>query len=263
MSDEPKARFSPKDLREGFLVDYGMRTWTVTNYKTVPYEGWPAKLWELEDGHDELVLEYEPEDGDTFRLARRIDVDEVILDGRSFRQVMRMQEGEDNEPPGTVRYEGTEYTLAEKDARVHEEARVREENKDRVNFLSRSRTDQVLLGICGGLANYWNVPPTLVRIGAVVGLLAPQFLGAFLGVGQLLCLPVGLLYAGVTVFMLARTPPPELLDHHWVYEADGRFVTLQRSSGAFGGVGEGSWTAWAGQEVEPYEFDNILPPGED
>jgi hypothetical protein len=62
---------------------------------------------------------------------------------------------------------------------------------------------------------------------------------------------------------MARMPPPELLDHHWVYQADDRFVTLQRSIGGLGGGGEGSWAAWAGREVEPYEVDNILPPGDD
>lgn len=262
MSDESRARFSLEDLREGFLVDFGMRTWEVTNHAEIPYEGWPAASWELESGQDELVLEYEPEAGETFRLSRRIDVDDVLLDGRSFRQVMRMQQREENEPPGSVRYEGREYTLAEKDARVHEQARVREENEGRVNFLSRSRTDQVLLGICGGLANYWGVSPTLVRLGAVAGLVTPFALGTSIGIGQLLCVPLVLLYAGFAVFMLARTPPPELLDHHWVYEAGDRFVTLQRSGGALGGVGEGGWTAWAGQEVEPFEFDNILPPGD-
>ncbi len=173
---------------------------------------------------------------------------------------MRMQD--EYEPPGTVRYEDREDTLAEKDARVHEQALVRGEDKDRINFLSRSRTDQVLLGICGGLANYWGVSSALVRIGAVAGLLLPLGFSLYPAIAGCLCMFVPFLYAGVTIFMLGRTPPPELLDHHWVYEADDRFVTLQRSIGAFGGVGEGSWAAWAGKRVEPYEFDNILPPSE-
>lgn len=32
----------------------------------------------------------------------------------------------------------------------------------------RSREDRVLGGVCGGLANYFDVDPTLVRVGWVV-----------------------------------------------------------------------------------------------
>lgn len=38
-----------------------------------------------------------------------------------------------------------------------------------------SRTNRKLLGVCGGMADYFDVDPTLVRIGWVVGTL---FLGA-------------------------------------------------------------------------------------
>lgn len=34
--------------------------------------------------------------------------------------------------------------------------------------LYRSRTDRMIAGICGGLAEYWNVDPSLIRL-AVVG----------------------------------------------------------------------------------------------
>jgi len=37
--------------------------------------------------------------------------------------------------------------------------------------LYRSRTDRMLLGVCGGLGKYFNVDPTLVRVIAVVSLL--------------------------------------------------------------------------------------------
>lgn len=37
--------------------------------------------------------------------------------------------------------------------------------------LTRSRSDRILGGVCGGIARRWNLDPTLVRVGAVAGLL--------------------------------------------------------------------------------------------
>ena len=37
--------------------------------------------------------------------------------------------------------------------------------------LYRSRTDRKLLGVCGGLAKYWNIDPTIVRVIAVASIL--------------------------------------------------------------------------------------------
>ncbi|MFA9430368.1 PspC domain-containing protein [Egicoccus sp. AB-alg2] len=39
--------------------------------------------------------------------------------------------------------------------------------------LYRSRTDRVIGGVCGGLAAYFDVDPTLVRVLAVVSLVLP------------------------------------------------------------------------------------------
>jgi len=33
--------------------------------------------------------------------------------------------------------------------------------------LFRSRTDRMIAGICGGLAEYWNIDPSLVRLGVL------------------------------------------------------------------------------------------------
>lgn len=38
--------------------------------------------------------------------------------------------------------------------------------------LYRSRTDKKIWGVCGGLANYFDIDPTIVRIVAVASLLA-------------------------------------------------------------------------------------------
>ena len=44
--------------------------------------------------------------------------------------------------------------------------------------LYRSRTDRMIAGVCGGLAEYFNIDPTIVRIIAVVALIAGM--GGFL-----------------------------------------------------------------------------------
>lgn len=39
--------------------------------------------------------------------------------------------------------------------------------------LYRSRTDRKLVGVCGGIAKYFDIDPTLVRVGWVVVSLIP------------------------------------------------------------------------------------------
>ena len=34
--------------------------------------------------------------------------------------------------------------------------------------LYKSKTQRIICGVCGGLAEYFNIDPTLVRLGAVV-----------------------------------------------------------------------------------------------
>jgi phage shock protein PspC (stress-responsive transcriptional regulator) len=50
--------------------------------------------------------------------------------------------------------------------------------------LSRSRQEHIIFGVCGGLANYFDVDPALVRIGFVVAAILPP-LSAFSIVGYL------------------------------------------------------------------------------
>ncbi len=39
-----------------------------------------------------------------------------------------------------------------------------------VHRLYRARKDRVIAGVCGGIAHYFNIDPTLVRLFAVLGL---------------------------------------------------------------------------------------------
>ncbi len=166
-SEDPIDDPTLKDLREGYMLDYEMRTWEVTQHAKYDYEGWPADEWTLETGDDLLFLEYEYDDGDVFLLSEPVEGTAVTVDGEPFRAVVREQE-----PPATITYENTEYTLVE-------EGSAKRTVDDRTNAL-----------------------------------------------------------------------------HYWVYEAEEGFVALER-------YGSSDWNVYAGREVEPYEFDNILPRATD
>lgn len=59
---------------------------------------------------------------------------------------------------------------------------VEEPKKSGQKKLTRSRTNKKLLGVCGGIAEYLNLDPTLVRIAFVVGVIGsggPFVLGYF------------------------------------------------------------------------------------
>lgn len=66
------------------------------------------------------------------------------------------------------------------------------ERKTASNRLVRSRTDKKLLGVCGGLAEYLSLDPTLVRIAFVTGTI---FFGSLL-----------LVYIGLA-FAMPKAPP--------------------------------------------------------
>lgn len=162
-ASEPVEDPSLDNLREGYMLDYEMRTWEVTQHAKYDYEGWPADEWTLSHGDDILFLEYEYDDGPVFLLSEPVKMTEVTVDGEPFRAVVREQE-----PPTTVTYDATTYTLAE-------EGPAKRTVDDRTNAL-----------------------------------------------------------------------------HYWMYEGDDGFVALER-------YGSSDWNVYAGREVEPYEFDNILP----
>lgn len=58
------------------------------------------------------------------------------------------------------------------DAQTGETKVVEEPKKTRKKRLTRSRTDKKFLGVCGGIAEYLNLDPTLVRIAFVIGVIS-------------------------------------------------------------------------------------------
>ena len=77
-----------------------------------------------------------------------------------------------------------------------EEAPQKEEPEKSDVKLYRSRKDRFIGGVCGGLAYYWNLDPTLVRIGFVLlTLLTSIWLGVLLYIVLLVAVPEEPLFA--------------------------------------------------------------------
>lgn len=168
---DPLGDLSLENLREGYLVDYDLKTWTVETHARYDYEGFPADEWTLRADGETLFLEYEDDDEAVFMLSRAIDLTALSASGEDapFRQLL----GQRAEPPAALTYEGDAYELEE----TGPAERIVGDRRQSLRY--------------------------------------------------------------------------------WVYEhvggaAEGRFVALER-------FGESDWNAYAGREVEPFEFDNILP----
>lgn len=231
--------FDLDELQEGYLVDYDMATWEVRRHASYDRPAWPADQWTLENGDDVLVLEHEYDDGDVFRLLEPGDLSEVVVDGEPFLSVAR-----DKHAPSAIEYQGIEYVLVEEDART----------VPKTESLTRSRTDDKILGVCAGLAKYVEQPPSLIRIAFILAVVAPAVIDVSLCVFG----PGAVILYGLLGFAMPKEPPPSPADeltHYWVYEDDDEFVALEC-------VGESDWSVYVGHRVEPYEFDNILPRSE-
>lgn len=46
--------------------------------------------------------------------------------------------------------------------------------------LYRSRSNRMISGVCAGIANYFNIDPTLIRLIAVLLMIFSAFFGAFI-----------------------------------------------------------------------------------
>lgn len=233
------ASFDLDQLQEGYLVDYDMATWEVRRHTSYDRPAWPVDEWTLENGDDILILEHEYDDGDVFRLLTPAGLTEVEVDGEPFLSVVRGEHA-----PSAVEYRDNEYVLVEEDARI----------VPRTEALTRSRTDNKILGVCAGLAKYVDQPPSLIRIAFIVAVIAPTVVDVSLCVFG----PGAFILYGVLGFAMPKEAPPSPADeltHYWVYDGDDTFVALKC-------VGENDWSVYVGRRVEPYEFDNILPRSE-
>ncbi len=228
-------------LREGAMIDYNMQTWEVTAHDTYDDARWPSDVWTLRSGADVRFLEHDYDGTDVFRLFEAADITDVTVEGVPFVSAVRNRET----APDTVTYQDTEYVLVEENARIDEPPGLLTEE------LTRSEDDWKLTGVCGGIAEYVEVPSSLVRVGFVLGTFATNF------VFPCLLMPLGIALYVALVFAIPKvdhSTPERKLSNYWVYKKDDQFVVCERGE-------DDGWDVYVGRTVEPYEFSNLLPGG--
>lgn len=246
-------------LHEGWMLDYDMQTWTVTECQTHSDADSPADVWTLKNGTDVRYLEHEHDEGDVFRLYEPARISEIAIEN--------VQKGGKEEPflaairsfgqgrtPKTILYEDEEYAVTEIDARVDAVEGVTKKTEgarremDSDEGWKRSADDWMLMGVCGGYAEHKGVSSTLVRLAAIA---------VFFFVLSFLAIIIYVLI-GLTTPVESPKEPQEVRasedkrTHYWVYEKGDEFVAVEC-------YGYNDWDAYAGHEVEPHEFDNVLP----
>lgn len=229
-------------LREDMRIDYDRQIWTVTAHRTYDHPRWPADEWTLESGTEVRVLEHEYDGEDVFRLFRAADLADVTVDGMPVQRLPRAEE-----PPGTVTYQGTEYELAEEDPRIVPSATLLAEG------LTRSEDNRILVGVCGGIAEYTGLPSAVIRGSFVVGTLALNL------VFLCLLMPLAVLLYGGLAFAMPEpndTMPGRDLVHYWVYQHDESCVVLECTE-------PNAWSVYVGREVDAREFDHVRPHASD
>ena len=94
-------------LKNGYILDYDMRTWEVTGYNVYEWgEGDVAREWQLVSSDDIIYLEREMDDEVSWSVNRTID---FKLLGPEIRSYILKNE----DPPDEIVYEGVTYYMEE------------------------------------------------------------------------------------------------------------------------------------------------------
>lgn len=113
--DDPLGDLTLDRLREGYLVDYDLKTWTVETHARYDYEGFPADEWTLRtdsgEGSETLFLSYEDDDEAVFVLSRPVDLTDLRVEGDEA--PLRQYVSHHGEPPAALTHEGDAYKLEE------------------------------------------------------------------------------------------------------------------------------------------------------
>jgi hypothetical protein len=97
-------------MRQGYLVDYDLKTWEVTGFNTYDYEGYTTREWELRCGGELRFLERAEEDGQVeWTLTRRIQINQI--EEKVIDIIL-----EHDDPPEDIHFEGRSYAAVESSA---------------------------------------------------------------------------------------------------------------------------------------------------
>jgi len=96
-------------LKVGYLVDYDMKTWTVSGYNKYNVDGFVTDEWELSSGRDKIYLERDEDDEVTWSISRKMPIG--AIDGGIKKYIM-----EHDDPPEQITVKGKKYYMDESGA---------------------------------------------------------------------------------------------------------------------------------------------------
>lgn len=117
-----------------------------------------------EQGGDEIVRDMEDRMGELFQDKLKKGSPCIMAD--DIQDMIRIMGSPEQIESEAGEEENSNTNRREKGEPVNNNTKIRERN------LSRSKKDNLIGGVCGGIANYFNVDPTIIRIALVLITLA-------------------------------------------------------------------------------------------
>ncbi len=113
---DPLSDFVLSKLKVGYMLDYDLKTWQVTDTCRYDYgDGYVTEEWELASGRELAYLERAEDDEVIWKLSRKIPIG--AIEGDVSAQIIR-----DGDPPAQIVYKGKTYYLDESGAgHMHKE----------------------------------------------------------------------------------------------------------------------------------------------
>ena len=99
---DPLSDLTLSDLKPGYLLDYDLKTWSVTAQNRYDFEGDRVDEWQLHSGGEVRYLEREEDDSVAWTLSRKVslsDIDPGLND--------HMKRNDD--PPESIPFDGIDY----------------------------------------------------------------------------------------------------------------------------------------------------------
>ena len=99
---DPLRDLTLSDLKPGYLLDYDLKTWSVTAQNRYDIDGDSVDEWQLSSGSEVRYLEREEDDTVSWTLSRKVPLADVDTGLQAHLK-------ENDDPPESISFEGTEY----------------------------------------------------------------------------------------------------------------------------------------------------------
>ncbi len=101
---DPLADLVLEKLRIGYLVDYDLHTWEVTDYSRFKFnDGRSAEEWELSQSRESIYLERSVGEGELWSISKSIPIGAL---GNARSHILKHED-----PPEQIEHQGTLYYL--------------------------------------------------------------------------------------------------------------------------------------------------------